>query len=110
MNGRGRGSGQTALVTGASMGIGVDLAECFAEDNYDLILSARSESALEAVAERLGREHGVKTTVLVADLGERGGGTRLMVTGRSNAIAARLVSVLPRKVVLDSVYALQSPK
>jgi uncharacterized protein len=41
------GEGQTALVTGASMGIGVDLAECFAKDGYDLVLTARSEAALE---------------------------------------------------------------
>src|SRR6185503_14558205 len=47
------GKGQTALVTGASMGIGVDLAECFARDGYDLILTARSEEALKQVAARL---------------------------------------------------------
>ena len=44
------GEGQTALVTGASAGIGVDLAECFARDGYDLILTARSEGALQEVA------------------------------------------------------------
>ncbi len=78
MNEQRRGSGQTALITGASMGIGVDLAECFAEDGYDVILTARSESALSALAERLGHEHRVKATSIVADLGERGAGSRLI--------------------------------
>src|ERR1700675_2903927 len=72
-----RGVGQTALVTGASMGIGVDLAECFAKDGYDLILTARSEAALRDVAARLSTEYGVKATVFAADLADRGGGARL---------------------------------
>ena len=42
-----KGEGQTALITGASMGIGVDLAECFAKDGYDVILKARSEPQLD---------------------------------------------------------------
>ena len=36
-----RGAGQTALVTGASAGIEVDLAECFAKSGRNLILAAR---------------------------------------------------------------------
>ncbi len=71
------GTGQVALVTGASAGIGVDLAECFAGDGYDLILTARSEPALREVAGRLSQAHGVKTHVIALDLGAIGGGTRL---------------------------------
>jgi uncharacterized protein len=72
-----RGQGQTALVTGASAGIGVDLAECFASDGYDLILAARTESALRQVADRLARAYNITATAIVADLQSIGGGARL---------------------------------
>jgi short-subunit dehydrogenase len=72
-----KGEGQTALVTGASMGIGVDLAECFARDGYDLILTARSESALKDVADRLAAKYKVRTTAIALDLGQTGGGKKL---------------------------------
>jgi hypothetical protein len=77
MAGKRTGEGQTALVTGASMGIGVDLAECFARDGYDLILAARSEAALKEVADRLASKHGVRATPIAVDLGVPGGGERL---------------------------------
>ena len=64
-------------MTGASAGIGVDLAECFARDGYDLVLSARTESALQDVASRLAQAHGVKATPIALDLGAIGGGTQL---------------------------------
>jgi short-subunit dehydrogenase len=73
-----RGVGQTALVTGASAGIGVDLAECLAKDGYDLILAARTEPALRDVADRLSRTHDVKATAIAVDLGAIGGGARLV--------------------------------
>ncbi len=71
------GDGQTALVTGASAGIGVDLAECLARSGYDLIVVARSERALREVADRLARTCLVNVTPIVADLGIVGAGTKL---------------------------------
>jgi uncharacterized protein len=82
------GEGQTALVTGASMGIGVDLAECLARDGYDLILAARSEGPLGGVANRLAGAHGVKATAIAVDLGAHGGGSTL-----ANAIHQRGLNV-----------------
>ena len=72
-----RGRGQTALITGASAGIGVDLAACFAKDGYDLIITARTEAALRDVADRISKAHGVKVTPITCDLGAPGGGARL---------------------------------
>ncbi|MBL8551922.1 MAG: SDR family oxidoreductase [Hyphomonadaceae bacterium] len=86
-----RGEGQTALVTGASAGIGVDLAECFARDGYDLILTARSEGALKEVAERLARAHGVKATPIALDLGAEGAGSRLAADIRGRGLSVDVV-------------------
>ena len=72
-----KGEGQTVLVTGASVGIGVDLAECFAKDGYNLILAARTESALRDVADRLAKTHKITATPIAADLGVHGGGKKL---------------------------------
>jgi short-subunit dehydrogenase len=50
MANRRKGEGQTALITGASSGIGLELARCFAEDGYNLVLVSHSAAALEAEA------------------------------------------------------------
>ena len=81
------GQGQIALITGASAGIGVDLAECFARDGYDLILTARSEPALREVANRLAQAHGVQAHVIAQDLGAIGGGTALAQAIRQRGLA-----------------------
>jgi len=62
----------TALVTGASSGIGATYADRLASRGYDLLLVARDTNRLNALAEHLSARHGVKVDVLVADLGKDG--------------------------------------
>lgn len=59
-----------ALVTGASRGIGRALAREFAAHGHDLVLVARNEPELNAVAEEIRATHGVTTKVMVADLAQ----------------------------------------
>lgn len=59
---------QTVLLTGASSGIGLELAKRFAQEGYDLVLLARSREGLEQLAQALRESHGVRAEVLVADL------------------------------------------
>jgi uncharacterized protein len=80
------GAGQTALVTGASGGIGVDLADCFARDGYDVVVTARSADALRGVADRMARQHGIVATPIANDLGVFGGGTKLVEAIRGRGI------------------------
>src|SRR5207248_178774 len=59
--------GKTALITGASVGIGYELAKQFAGGGYDLILVARNEEKLRAVADEM-RALGVQAEVVLSDL------------------------------------------
>lgn len=60
-----------ALITGASSGIGAVYADRLARRGYDLILAARDEGRLQALAERLRGETGVKVDVVKTDLTQR---------------------------------------
>lgn len=57
-----------ALVTGASSGIGYELAKCLAQDGYGLILAARSEAKLGEVRETLCSSFGVPVRTMAMDL------------------------------------------
>ncbi|QIE54823.1 SDR family oxidoreductase [Pikeienuella piscinae] len=78
------------LVTGASGGIGVELARLSAADGRNVILSARSGAKLEALAEELRAAHGVSVEAIAADLSEAGGADALW----SKAVAGRRIDFL----------------
>ncbi len=65
-------SANTVLITGASSGIGEALAHCFARTHYNVVLVARSEGKLQALAELLAQKYGVTATVQAADLATPG--------------------------------------
>jgi uncharacterized protein len=60
----------TVLITGASGGIGYELAKLFARDHFDLVLVARSTEKLTQVATEL-QAHGVRVKTIPLDLGDR---------------------------------------
>ncbi|MEV8266501.1 SDR family oxidoreductase [Microbacterium sp. NPDC076911] len=60
--------GKTALITGASSGLGAEFARQLAQRGADLVLVARDRAALEALATRLRSTHGVEVEVMAIDL------------------------------------------
>ena len=61
---------ETVLVTGASSGIGLELAKSFAADKSNLVLVARNTAALETLATELRRQHSIAVEVITADLAQ----------------------------------------
>jgi len=64
--------GRLALITGASSGLGVDFATILAERGCNLVLVARREDRLRALAEKLTQEHGVQAHVMGMSLAPLG--------------------------------------
>jgi short-subunit dehydrogenase len=79
---------KTALVTGASGGIGKSLAEQFAKDGINLIIAARSLERLEELARDWRTKYAVEVTPVRSDLAQIGGARQLY-----NAIAERGISI-----------------
>lgn len=78
---------RTALVTGASSGIGEAFAEVFAAAGFDLVLTARREDRLRGVVARLEQRYGRRVDVIVADLSRPDAAAHLCANIASRGIA-----------------------
>ena len=95
-------NGRWALVTGASGGLGSELALGLAERGHALVLTARSEKALAEQAEVLRRAHGVEVVTEAVDLGEPGGAATLQ-----ERLSAR--GIEPQVLVNNAGFGLNAP-
>jgi uncharacterized protein len=82
---------KTALITGASSGIGETFARELASRKIDLILVARSQDKLEQLATELATQHQIKTTVIVKDLTEPAAGKALFEQVQAQGLIVNLL-------------------
>lgn len=76
----------TALVTGASAGIGKAFADVFAKYGFNLILTARREPRLRELADELAKKHNVEAHVIAADLADVSAPSRLISEIRARGL------------------------
>src|SRR5882672_11210178 len=79
---------KTALITGASNGIGRELAAVFAENGWETVLVSRNAARLDELARGLSRDAGVPSRALPMDLSRPGASERLFQELRSDRIDA----------------------
>ncbi len=85
------GRGKTALVTGASSGIGKAFAELLAQKGYAVVLTARRRDRLDELASSLRQRHGIETHTIGADLGEPDASARIVAALQQRALTIDLL-------------------
>lgn len=98
-------SGWRALVTGASSGIGASIAAELALRGADLVLTARREDRLRALADELARRHGVDVRVVAADLAQPQAAAELFARTEGEGLA---IDVLVNNAGLGSWRGFQA--
>ncbi len=81
----------TALITGASSGIGWELAKVFAMKGHDLILSARSEDKLLQLKKELEAKYSIKAEVIRADLSKASGALELFTNVQNKNLSVDIL-------------------
>ena len=94
-------AGRTALVTGASRGIGRAIAESLAREGCHLHLAARDGNALDAARAEIAARHGVRVATHVADLAQRGAPAALVEACADCDILVNNAGAVPRGDILD---------
>jgi len=68
---------ETALITGASSGIGYELSKIFAQNGYNLILVARRIEVLRRIKEELSKIYGIEVIIIEKDLSKSHSGNEI---------------------------------
>jgi len=80
-----------ALITGASMGIGYELAKLFAEDGYNLVIVSRTEEDLQQRASELSGQYGIQVVPIAKDLFQRNAAFELYEEVKSRNIEVNVL-------------------
>ena len=83
---------EPALITGASSGIGLELARIMARNGHELVLAARNKAELERIAAELTAQHGAKVHVVASDLSQ------------PEALARSIAQIRPHAIVNAAAY------
>jgi hypothetical protein len=94
-------AGRTALITGASKGIGLAVAQCFASEGVNLVLSARSKELLEQNAAELRAKYKVKVDTVPADLSDQAARDRLVTAYPNVDILINNAGAIPGGTIFE---------
>jgi short-subunit dehydrogenase len=85
--------GKVAVLTGASVGIGLAVAEAFAAEGTHLLLAARNQERLSAAAEAIAKKFGVTAVPVACDVATAAGVDKLVAAAKRISVARILSSI-----------------
>jgi NAD(P)-dependent dehydrogenase (short-subunit alcohol dehydrogenase family) len=94
-------AGRTALITGASKGIGLAVAQAFAAEGVNLILTARSKDQLEKNAADLKEQHKVKVDIMPLDLSDQASRDKLVAAHPNVDILINNAGAIPGGTIFE---------